>query len=525
MRYALGIDQSTQGTKLLLFDENGAVAAKEERPHRQIINEKGWVSHDMNEVYRNILDSVRAILEKAGLTGEEIACVGISNQRETTVAWGEDGIPLADAIVWQCGRASEIAKSHSDEEEYIRSTSGLQLSAFYPAAKMQWLLENETSVAAAAGKDLHFGTVDSYLIYRLTGAGSFCTDATNAARTQLLDLKAVRWDEKLCGIFGIPMSALPKIKDSNADFGETDFEGILPKKVKIHAALGDSHASLFGQGCHRPGMVKATYGTGSSVVMNTGDRVYSDPALASCIAYQTDGKTVYCLEGNINYTGAVITWLKDDAKLISSVSEVEPLIAQANPEDEAIVIPAFTGLSAPHWNESARAAILFMSRTTGRAELVKAATESIAHQVSDVLECMSRVTGTPVSALRVDGGPSRNAYLMQFQSDCAGCELAVPERAELSAAGAAFMAGMAVGLYDEGIIGSMKRLAEYRPEMEEDRRKKIRGHWKQGIRTICRATEETLRELSVSLNNVPQASGTGLASRASQPRHSEETGV
>ena len=289
--YVLGIDQSTQGTKLLLFDGTGAVAARTYRAHRQLVNDRGWVSHDMEEVYSNVIAGVRELLEKAGIAGKDIAALGISNQRETTAAWDNAGKPICPAIVWQCGRAAgiveKIGRNPADAEK-IRSCTGIPLSPFFPAAKMRWLLEN-TCRDVPPG-ELHLGTVDSYLVYRLTGGRVFATDASNASRTQLMELEQRRWSETICGIFGIPVDTLPKIIDSNGNFGETDMEGVLGCKVPIRCVMGDSHGALYGQRCHEAGMMKTTYGTGSSMMLNTGgQRVMSSHGLAASLAWSIDG--------------------------------------------------------------------------------------------------------------------------------------------------------------------------------------------------------------------------------------------
>ena len=312
MKYILGIDQSTQGTKAVLFDGDGRIVHRADVPHRQHINGLGWVSHDPEEIYRNVIRAVKMAVEGAAVRKEQIAGVGISNQRETTLLWDEEGRPLSHAIVWQCSRAEEIVKRLKGSEGMVYEKSGIPLSAFFPGAKMAWLMKHVVSGLPGDTK-LHFGTVDSWLLYKLTKDHIFKTDYSNASRTQLFHLRTLSWDEELCGLFGIPMEALPEVCDSNSCFGTTDFEGFLDKEIPILSMMGDSHAALFGQGCHEHGMVKATYGTGSSVMMNIGETfVQSRNGLASSLAWGMDGKVTYVLEGNINYTGAVITWLKDE---------------------------------------------------------------------------------------------------------------------------------------------------------------------------------------------------------------------
>ena len=354
MKTVLAIDQSTQGTKALLLDEAGRVIARAARPHRQIIDGRGYISHDLNEIWRNVLLVAR---ECVGDKAESVEAIGISNQRETSCVWNENG-PLAEAVVWQCARAKGISDALAPYADFVREKTGLPLSPYFPAAKYAWLLQN----TKREGK-VHLGTVDSFLVWKLTG--NFYTDYSNASRTQLFDLHTLSWDEELCALFGVPVEALPEVLDSDGVFGYTDLGGILPKKVPVSGVLGDSHAALFAEGCLSAGQGKVTYGTGSSVMMNVGEKpVESCHGLASSIAWKIDGKVNYVLEGNINYSCAVITWLKDDLGLIEEAKEAGPLAAEADPADEAVLIPAFSGLSAPYWKPDAKAAILNMSRTT-----------------------------------------------------------------------------------------------------------------------------------------------------------------
>ncbi len=497
-KYILGLDQSTQGTKLLLFDAQGKIAARVDRPHRQLVNEQGWVSHDMEEVYENVKALVRALIEQTGIDSEEIAALGISNQRETTAAWDDAGKPYAPAIVWQCGRAAQIAErlaglslqealpgaeQKEGVSDYIRAVTGIPLSAFFPAAKMRWLLENDCKDIPLSG--LHLGTVDSYLLYRLTGGKVFATDASNASRTQLMDLERMCWSREVCDIFGIPAGALPEIRDSNACFGETDFDGELKRPIPIRSVMGDSHSALFGQRCHGAGMMKTTYGTGSSMMLNTGERrVTSRHGLATSLAWSVDGAASYVLEGNINYTGAVISWLKDDLGLIASAGEVNGLCEAANPEDTTVVVPAFTGLSAPYWENNVRAAIVGMSRTTKKAELVRAAVESIAQQITDVYHAMKLDFGDGIAVLRADGGPTKNPYLMQFQSDMTGAKVFASQAEELSAIGVAYMAGIEAGLYDRERVFDNITYREYVREMEPEKIEEKRSAWSAAVKSV-----------------------------------------
>lgn len=482
MKTILAIDQSTSGTKALLFDGEGRLLGRHDLPHQQKINSQGWVSHDPMEIYRNTLETVRLLLEETGIDRESIGAVGISNQRETALLWDRaTGLPVADAVVWQCARAAGICQRLADRGEAIQERTGLNLSPYFPAAKWAWILENTPGLA---GKNLCAGTIDAWLVYKLTGGRVFATDYSNASRTQLFNLRTLSWDPEVCGWFGINPDFLPEVRFSDSLFGETDFEGLLSHPVPIHGVLGDSHGALFGQGCLSPGMVKATYGTGSSVMMHIGERpVFSKKGLVTSLAWGMEGKVDYVLEGNINYTGAVTKWVVEELGLLSSSKEAGPVAQSADPADTTYLVPAFTGLGAPYWDSGAKAMLYGMSRTTGRAEIVKAAEECIAYQIADVLELMGQEAGVTIQELRVDGGPTKDKFLMQFQSDILHIPVAAPEREELSGMGAAFCAGIAAGVYTREIFQSVRR-RRLAPEMEETLRKTKRAGWRQAVKIL-----------------------------------------
>lgn len=484
--YILAVDQSTQGTKGLVFDGSGKLIARCDRPHAQIIDERGWVEHDPEEIYRNTLAVVRDVMEKAGIKKEQIAAFGISNQRETALAWDrKTGQPVYNAIVWQCARGEEICRRLDRDgfAEKVKSATGLRLSPYFSAAKLSWILENVESAKKKADEgSLCMGTVDSWLLYRLTGGHSFKTDYSNASRTQLFNITSLQWDPDVCGEFGIPVSCLAQVCDSDSIFGETDLEGFLPHPIPISSILGDSHAALFGQGCLRPGMVKATYGTGSSVMLNIGDHpVYSSDVVTS-LAWGMHGKVSYVLEGNINYTGAVITWLKDNLHLIGAASEVQELAEKSNPDDRTYLVPAFTGLGAPYWDSGATALLSGMTRVTGKAEIARAAEDCIAYQIADIVERMRAQAGLQISELRVDGGPTRDGYLMQFQSDILGLPVRVPNLQELSGMGAAISAGISVGLYDVKTVFDEISRVDYIEKMDHEKREELCSGWKKAVR-------------------------------------------
>ena len=485
-KYIISIDQSTQGTKALLFDEGGSLIKRTDKPHEQIINEKGWVSHNPVEIYENVIDVVARLTKD--IDGSRIIGVGISNQRETSLAWDRiTGEPLADAIVWQCARAADICErvERQGKAEDIRRKTGMNLSPYFPASKIAWLLENVEGAREKADRgEICHGTIDSWLVYKLTGRKSYKTDYSNASRTQLFNIFELKWDEEICAWFGIDPANMAQVCDSDSEFGETDFEGVLPKKVPIHGVLGDSHGSLFGQGCLKPGMTKSTYGTGSSIMMNIGEKpVLSTHGVVTSLAWSMGGKVNYVLEGNLNYTGAVITWLKDDLKLIESPGETGTLAREAIQDDELYLIPAFSGLGAPYWDSRATAAIVGMTRTTGKAEVVRAGLECIAYQITDIVKAMCEDAGVRLGELRVDGGPTKNEYLMQFQSDIADVAVQVPDSEELSGIGPAYAAGLALGVWDESVFGRLNRV-KYAPGMDGETRKKKYNGWKAAVSTV-----------------------------------------
>ncbi len=488
-RYVLSIDQSTQGTKALLFDEGGALICRTDLPHRQIVNDKGWVEHDLMEIRANTIQTVRNLVEKAGIDKNDIAVLGISNQRETAACWDKiTGKPVYNAIVWQCARAAQICKEieAAGKADMIREKTGLALSPYFSGAKLAWIFQNVEGVSEKAKKgEIAVGTIDSWLVYSLTGGKRFQTDYSNASRTQLFNITDLCWDKDILEIFGIDPSCMAEVTDSDGDYGETDFDGYLDSPIPIRGVMGDSHGALFGQGCLTPGMIKTTYGTGSSIMMNIGEKPVFSPTgeVVTSLAWGMGGKVNYVLEGNINYTGAVVTWMKDDAKLISSAKETEAIARSANPGDHTYLVPAFSGLGAPYWDSDARAAFIGMSRTTGQAELVKAGLDSIAYQITDIVKAMGETASLPIGELRVDGGPTGNAYLMQFQSDLLGIPVRVPDSEELSGIGAAYAAGLSEGIFTDEVFHVLKR-SSYLPQMAAEERDEKYAGWKDAVRRV-----------------------------------------
>lgn len=490
MSYVLSVDQSTQGTKALLFDEAGRLLARQDVPHEQIINDLGWVSHDPEEIFRNLVESVRLVIDKAGIDAGEIVTMGISNQRETSVVWDrETGKPVCNAIVWQCSRAKELCQRMVDEgwSEKIREVTGIPISPYFPAFKFAWILENTPGAKEKAREHkLCFGTVDTWLVYCLTGGSSYKTDYSNASRTQLFDLKKLCWSEEICRAFGLIPEDLAQVTDSDGFYGETDVCGVLPHKISIRSVLGDSHGALFGQGCLENGMAKATYGTGSSVMMNIGETpVWSSNGLVTSLAWKYRGNVQYVMEGNLNYTGAVIRWLEKDLGLVASAGETQALAESANPDDTTYLVPAFTGLGAPYWDNDAKAMICGITRLTGRAELVKAGLDCIAYQITDIVRAMEQDTGLKLPQLRVDGGPTRNGYLMQLQSDLLDAQVLIPSSEELSGIGAAYMAGLAEGVYEDTVFSVMERRSFSSAMEQQERCRKYNG-WCDAVHMVLK---------------------------------------
>lgn len=489
MAYLIGLDQSTQSTKAFLYDENATIVAHAALPHHQLISPQGWISHDLNEIYTNVQAVVKALFHDGQHDPHDVIGAAITNQRESAAAWSRHtGEPLSQTVVWQDTRAKpqcdEIAQADLHADDLIKARTGLPLSPSFTAAKFTWLLENVPAVAKAAeADDLCFGTMDAWLLFQLTHGAAFKTEPSNASRTTLMDLDSRQWDPKLLELFKIPQAALPEIVDSDSEFGFTDFDGALPQTVPIQAMLGDSQAALFGQSGIAPGALKATYGTGSSIMINAGtQRVNSAAGLVTSIGWQTNGQSTYVLEGNVNYAGALITWLKDSLHLIESANDTEALALAANPDDHTVIVPAFTGLGAPYWAGDAQAAILNMTAATKRPEIVKAALDAISLQINAVIQAGQNDVTTAFDTLRVDGGPTHNAYLMQRQSDLSQLTLEVADQEDISAFGTVLMAGLRLQLFvpDHTYLHYQR----YSPKLDEAARELVLQHWQHAVDTV-----------------------------------------
>ncbi len=449
-RYVLALDQGTSSSRAVVFDEEGAAVAAEQREFPQLYPQPGWVEHDPEAIWSSQLESAQAALRSSGVRVEDVAAVGITNQRETAVVWERgSGRPIANAIVWQCRRTAEQCDELRRQglEPLVRERTGLVIDAYFSATKLRWLLDHtpDAQRRAEAG-ELCFGTVDSWLIYRLTGGRVHASDATNASRTMLLNLADGAWDAELLRRFDVPAAMLPAVVDSSGVIGECE-PSLLGAALPIAGVAGDQQAALFGQTCFRPGDAKNTYGTGSFLLLHTGDRRPPAERLLATVASRIGGRLQYALEGSIFVTGAAVQWLRDGLRFFDDASEVEALAASVASSDGVYLVPAFVGLGAPHWDPYARGTIVGLTRGTTRGHIARATLEAIAYQTRDVLEAMEDEAGIHLSELRADGGASRNDLLMQIQADVIGRPVVRSAIAETTALGAAYLAGLGAGVW------------------------------------------------------------------------------
>ena len=481
--YVLSFDQSTSTTKALLFDQSGTLIARNDVSHRQLVNEQGWVEHAPKEILQNTFLAAKQLLQTCDVDTSLIKAVSISNQRETALSWDRrTGKPLYNAIVWQCGRATDITKDLEQYKEVIHERTGLHLSPYFSGAKFAWLLKHIAAVRTSAEKKhLVFSTVDSFLLYHLSEEKVIKTEYSNASRTQLLNIKTLDWDDEMLSLFGLDRAMMPQLCDSNALFGHTTLNGLLKESVPICGILGDSQGALSAQNCREIGMTKATYGTGSSIMMNIGKEPVLCEDLVTSIAWSLDGTVDYVLEGNINYSGATISYLVDDLGLIASAKEAGVLAKQAQDIPSLYLVPAFSGLGAPYWDPDARAVIVGLDRRCKKAELVKAAEEAIAYQIADIVFLMEQHSKLDVTSLRVDGGPTNDSFLMQFQADLLQSEVRVAALEELSGQGPALLAGKKVGLLQEQSAYGQQPKALYVPEMGKAERDNRYAGWLKAI--------------------------------------------
>ncbi|CUH59631.1 glycerol kinase GlpK [Thalassobacter stenotrophicus] len=491
MTYVLSIDQGTTSSRAILFDASLTPVASAQEEFPQIFPQSGWVEHDPDDLWATTAGTCRAAIERAGVDASEIASIGITNQRETSLVWHRDtGKPIYNAIVWQDRRTADTctALREAGHADMVNDRTGLLLDPYFSATKLKWLLDHVEGARDMARRgELLFGTVDTFLIWKLTGGRVHATDATNAARTMLYDIRKGRWSQTICDLFDIPMSLLPEVKDSAADFGETRPD-LFGRAIPIRGVAGDQQAATLGQACFEPGMLKSTYGTGCFALLNTGDvPVKSHNQLLTTIAYQLDGKPTYALEGSIFIAGAVVQWLRDGLKMIRHAADTQPLAEAADPTQSVVMVPAFTGLGAPYWNPECRGAIFGLRRNSGPEELARAALESVGYQTRDLLEAMradwASVDAAPV--LRVDGGMSASDWTMQFLADIIGAPVDRPKVLETTAVGAAWLAGMQVGALpgQDEFARTWALDRQFRPSMPEDTRATKYAAWQRAVQS------------------------------------------
>ncbi|AJY44765.1 glycerol kinase GlpK [Martelella endophytica] len=489
MAHILAIDQGTTSSRAIVFDDRMRLVATAQEEFRQIYPASGHVEHDPADIWSTVAATCREGIERAEIPAADIAAIGIANQRETVIIWDRDtGRPIHNAIVWQDRRTAELCGKLREDghEAFITSATGLLLDPYFSATKIAWLLDNvEGARQKARDGRLAFGTVDTYLIWRLTGGKAHVTDATNAARTMLYNIHKGDWDADICELLNIPLAILPEVKDCAADFGMTRAD-LFGRPVPIFGVAGDQQAATVGQACFEPGMMKSTYGTGCFALLNTGDKpVRSESRMLTTLAYQLDGKRTYALEGSIFIAGAVVQWLRDGLKVIRHARETNALANAADKEQTLYMVPAFTGLGAPYWDAESRGAIFGLTRNSGPAEFARAALQSVGYQTRDLLEAMQADWGSSDSAniLRVDGGMSANDWTMQFLADILGVPVDRPKVVETTALGAAWLAGMCAGLYpgQAEFAESWALERQFKPEMPEARREKLYKGWKNAV--------------------------------------------
>ena len=488
MTHFLGIDQSTSATKALLFSESGELLNKASLSHSQIYPSPGWVEHDAEEIYQNTLQAARSLLEKH--TGDLVS-LSITNQRETFVVFERStGKPIYNAIVWQCRRGEPVCRQmvEAGHRGLVEEKTGLLIDTYFPASKIKWLLNERPDIRLQVedGRAL-IGTMDAYLIYRLTGGRQFVTDHTNASRTLLYDITHLNWDPELCDLFGIPVAALPEVRESQACFGETDLAGLLTNPMPIYGVMGDSQAALFAQRCFQPGSAKVTFGTGSSILLNIGSEKKAPPqGIVTAVGWVLNGQPTYAYEGITNFTGATIQWLRDQLQLIQSADETEALAESVADNGGVYLVPAFVGLSAPYWRPEARAGILGLTPAATKAHIVRAALESIAFIVNDVLQLMGHEAGLELSYVQADGGAVRNRFLMQFVADISGLVVRASTTPELSALGAVLSGMLGLGVYRslDDIQKIRAGFTEYKPQMPADQAAVLGSGWQKAVEKV-----------------------------------------
>lgn len=489
-RYILALDQGTTSSRAIIFSHSGRIIAQEGQEFEQVYPQPGWVEHRPDDIWTSQLEVARRALEQAQLQAGDIAAIGITNQRETTVVWDRNtGAPIYNAIVWQDRRTANMCDDLRNRgwAEKIREKTGLVIDAYFSATKIKWLLDNVEGARTKAERgDLLFGTIDTFLIWRLTGGSVHVTDYSNASRTMLFNIKTLQWDDELLAALDIPAAMLPTVHESSKLYGYTE-GGLFGAPIAIAGDAGDQQAATFGQACWSPGMVKNTYGTGCFMLVNTGNKpVLSKHNLLTTIGWGLNGEIVYCLEGSVFVAGAAVQFLRDNLKIIDNAADSEGLATSVASSGGVYVVPAFVGLGAPYWDPYARGAVLGITRGTGRAEIARATLESVAYQTRDVLEAIVADSGIDLAELRVDGGMVSNDFLMQFQADILGVPVLRPEVAETTALGAAYLAGLAVGYWKDTqeIPQNWALNRRFSPSMDEDTRSRLYRGWQRAVKRV-----------------------------------------
>ena len=487
-KYIVALDQGTTSSRAIIFNKKGEIVDSSQREFTQHYPQPGWVEHDPMEIWGTQSSVLTEVLAKTGVASDEVAAIGITNQRETVIVWDKNtGRPVHNAIVWQCRRTTDICEQLKRDglEDYIRETTGLVLDAYFSGTKIKWILDHVEGAREKAEKgELLFGTIDSWLIWKMTDGRSHVTDVTNASRTMIFDINKLDWDNKLLEALQIPRAMLPEVKSSSEVYGQTNIGGKGGTRIPIAGIAGDQQAALFGQMCHEKGMAKNTYGTGCFLLMNTGEEpVKSENGLLTTIACSINGKVTYALEGSVFMGGASVQWLRDELGLVRDAADTEYFASKVEDTGGVYMVPAFVGLGAPYWDPYARGSIVGLTRGSNRNHIVRATLEAIAYQSRDLLEAMQQDSGIELAQLRVDGGAVKNNFLMQFQSDILNTTVVRPGVIETTAAGAAYLAGLAVGFWNS--IDDLKDQVfvdkEYAPSMTEEKRTELYKGWKKAV--------------------------------------------
>jgi glycerol kinase len=484
-KFVIALDQGTTSSRSVLFDEQGTIRGIAQQEFRQIFPQSGWVEHDPKEILNTQMGTLNRLIEDHNVDLSTIAAIGITNQRETTIVWDKKtGEPVYNAIVWQDKRTAPICEDLKSRglEQYIRENTGLVIDSYFSGTKVKWILDNVPGVRERAERgELAFGTVDSWLVYNMTGGKAHVTDYTNASRTLFYNIRELKWDEKLLKELTIPVSMLPEVKPSASHFGDVTIKN---KTIPITGIAGDQQAALFGQACFSPGMAKNTYGTGCFMLMNTGKKIQqSNNGLVTTIAWGIGDEVEYALEGSVFIAGAAVQWLRDSLKIIDQSKDSEYFAAKALGSNDVYVVPAFAGLGAPYWDMYARGAIFGLTRDTGKDHIIKATLESLAYQTKDVLNAMEEDSGLKLKSLKVDGGACANNILMQFQADILGTEVDRPAVIESTAMGAAYLAAIQIGLWKKEDIEKNRRIDKcFKPQMDDATRNKLYGGWQKAIK-------------------------------------------